>query len=176
MDKTDKMMIGGMAAAMVIVTLLVGYFMIVPYMADRSWGADGELDLTISSEQTSMDVNETMTVTYTLTNTGDTDLRVIADFGMFGPGMSLYDSNGDNVDYQGPMYAPEKDFGGPPDHIILKAGKSRSYTRTFNQGSWDLHEGETYKVVGHYSAYENEISLPNWHGELESNEIFFDIV
>ena len=177
MDKRDKMMIGGMAATMVVVTLLVGYFLIVPYMAERSWGAEGELDLTISSDQTTIDINDSITVTYTLTNIGDTPLRVIADFSFWGPPMSLYDANGDQVDYIGPMYAPEKDFDrGPPDHIVLKAGKSKSYSNTFSQDNWDIQEGQTYKVVGHYSAYENEISLPNWHGELESNEISFNVV
>ena len=177
MDKRDKMMIGGMAGAMLIVTVLVGYFMIVPYMEARSWGADGELELTISSEQTAIDINDSISVTYTLTNVGDTPLRVVADFRYWGPPMSLYDSNGEHVDYIGPMYAMEKDYDrGPPDHIVLKPGKSRSYSNKFSQDNYDIQEGQTYKVVGHYSAYENELSLPNWHGDLESNEIFFDVL
>jgi hypothetical protein len=177
MDKRDKMIIGGMAGAMVMVTLVVGYFMIVPYMEARSWGEDGDLELTISSQETSVDINDSISVTYTLTNVGDTPLRVVVDFSMWGPPMSLYDSNGDHVDYIGPMYSIEKDYySGPPDHIVLKPGKSKSYSNSFSRDSWDIQEGQTYRVVGHYSAYENEISLPNWHGDLESNEIFISVL
>jgi hypothetical protein len=176
MDKMDKMMIGGMAAAVAVVMLLVGYFMIIPYMAERSWGADGDLDLGISADKATMALDDVISVTYTLTNTGDTDLRVIADFGPWGPPVSVMDSNGDHVEYIGPMYSKEKMSAGPPDYFVLKAGKSKSFTESISGNMYELRSNETYQLLGHYTAYEDEIPLPHWVGELESNAVFFDIV
>ena len=171
MRKKFAIMIGSLVAVLIVVLLitLIAY----PYIQARSWGAKGQLSLTLTSDKTTMGINESINVTYTLTNTGSTDLRVIEPNG--GYMFRVYYLNDTSVEWVGPSYAPPAD---PTDGslITLKPNRSISLTDRISTWGWDLKQNSSYKAVGTYSSINGGLlTLPHWQGELRSNELLFQV-
>ena len=162
-------------AAIVIVVVLA---LVIPirymFYSVYSWGADGELELTIELDQPKMDMVHDNSFSYTLKNTGDTDVRVLWGYSM--TPFYIYDSNGTRVHWTGPEFEPP-----PPatndDLIVLKAGGSKIRSYRLSHRDWAIESNQTYKLVAYYYCGEHSsISLPHWTGRVESNEVSFEVV
>ena len=166
----------------IIIFLLIFYFIIYPYtLGDKSWGEDGELSLEISIDKTELTLNNSLNVTFTLQNIGDSDLRVISHF-LFS--IRIYDLTNNTVNYTGeigifPILKND-------DLEILHSKKSLTsgYRIKYNYDpreneyyDWEFDINKAYRVIGHYNSGDhNEITLPYWKGELRSNELYFTVI
>jgi hypothetical protein len=165
MKKSTKIVI-------VIVVLILVFALVVPIYMTYSWGEKGELDLTISLDKDTIDIDGTITVTWTLENVGDTKVRIIPPSRGH---IRITDSNGTRVWDRGP------DFEAPPpptnrDLRVFKPGETITMKRSINDKDWELRSNETYSVYGFYTSVEEEsVTLPFWKGELQSNKETFTI-
>jgi hypothetical protein len=136
------------------------------------WGREGDPELTIALDAETMPLDGSITCIYTITNAGDSDLRVLPPSPF---SLALVDSNNTSVQWVGPVYAPPPPYTND-DLITLKAGESRSWDVIISGSRWDLRANETYKVVARYkSREEGRVTLPYWRGELTSNEVRFSV-
>ena len=158
----------------IIIFLLIFYFVIYPYTwGDKSWGEDGELSITLSTNENTMDINDSLNITQTMKNNGSSKIRVITPFMSQ---IKLYDSNNSLVEWVGPWVDPP----GPPtnDNLkVLKPGESFSFIHIITTELWDLIQNETYRCIVHYyMGKQSMVTLPYWKGEIWSNGVYFNVV
>lgn len=174
--KRKGAVIAGTIIAIVVVVILLIYFLFIPYYLEQSWGAEGELELTLTADSTTMDMDGTLNLSYTLRNVGDTDLRILH------PSMSIcfapigvYNSTGRSIeDVMCPDCMPPvmKD----EDLHLLKAGEMVSFRYVISNGSFLLVRGETFHAhARYYEGHHERITLPYWKGELESENVYFTV-
>jgi len=162
-----------LAVAMLIAAGTAGYHYITVY----SWGADGRLSLELEGDAINMSVNDTSTTRYILSNTGDTDLRVLWTEPCLGVRL-FHSGNNTSVRWLGPAVKPVPDSYFTNDKLaVVNAHSSISGMAQVSKELWDIRQNETYKLVVYLwckSTYP-DITVPYWKGTLKSNEIRINV-
>jgi hypothetical protein len=154
-----------------VVVLVVGLLVCDFAYGPMSWGRDGDLELTIEVDPGTMPFDGAISCNYTLTNTGDTDLRVLLPSR---PWISIYETNDTSVRWVGPVTG--RGHFTDDDLVTIRAGMSRSWELDISSQRWGLSANETYRVVGFLTTEGPDgVTLPHWQGELTSNEVTFDV-
>ena len=137
-----------------------------------TWGENGELDLTIALDAPSMPPNGSIGCRYTLTNVGDTDLRILPPWDLV---LSIIGPDNRTLQYTGavPMLRPYED----DDLVTLRPGQSWHMDLTISASNWDLRANETYGVRAVYEMGEqSSVRLPYWQGEVWSDTVPFSVM
>jgi hypothetical protein len=146
----------------VVIMLLLGYFLIVPYKVNHD-----KLTLRIKAATATMDINGSVDLTILLTNNGRTPVNVLRYHGI---DVEVLHPNGTMVHWDGPMESmalPSND-----DVHSLGPGQSFSYDSRLSSKYWALEENVTFGVHATYHAPKySTVTLPYWTGELVSNRI-----
>jgi len=182
-------------AVMVLPAIILCAFIYPPY----TWGGEGTLSLSISMDKNTMGINDSMTVTLTLKNTGNQKVRVSEDDTSFQ--ISVTDENGNAVRSVSMM--PMKDYSVAPGYssgnVMKELAPGAVMTQSFGihnysgfdpnnsryeyryQGQYpdgfDIQAGHMYKVIGTCSCSNTEgfPTLPHWAGSLKTEEQPFTV-
>ena len=155
---------------MLLVVSISTYFI---YFEPRSWGDDGDLVISISTDKTEINITDTINVTFTFHNDGDSDLRIVPPM-YHTKYIQIYDSNNTLVKYIGPLVA--RPLLNNDDLETLKSNDVKSYSWSISNSIFDIRSNETYRMVGHYPKQSKEdITLPFWTQELFSREIIIQV-
>jgi hypothetical protein len=162
----------------IIITIILAIIIlssIVIYAALFSWGEEGDLILTISIDKKEFQINDTVLITVSLDNIGDTKMRVLNIDSYFKP--IITDKNGTIIW----MFTIEEFDRGPlnnADLRILNSGSSISKDYYIDIHPDFFDEGSNYNLYAEYFADlsdDGRIFLPYWKGSLESNVINFTV-
>ncbi len=156
---------------LVVTTVAIALMTYALLVKPLAWGEDGELELSIVLEAPSMSSNGSIGCRYTLTNVGDTDLRILPPWDLV---LSIVGPDNRTVQYTGavPMLRPYEDG----DLITLRSGQSWHMDLTISTSDWELRANETYGVRAVYEMGEqSSVGLPHWRGEVWSDTVPFSV-
>ena len=156
----------------VVVVMVVAAVMVLYTIVPIFWGGDGELELTLTLDSSTMPLNGSITVHYKLTNVGSNSIRILPPYW---EGLVIVDSNNSAVEYHGPAV----DIGPyqNKDLVTLRAGESWSHNMAIDTYYWALAPNETYTVHAVYSMGEEfEVWLPYWQGSISSRAVEFTVI
>jgi len=139
----------------------------------------GELELSLISNNTVLDLNKSLELNFRLKNNGSIPLKVVNFKYWLMLHLHVVDSNGnyyalkDYVDGIMPFYYSNNNL------IDLYPGESIVWTTYFVPYSWDVKELGEYTLsasYGYHSEQALDVTIPHWQGGVESNEIIIQIV
>lgn len=174
--KRKGAIIAGAIVTVVVVVILLVQFVLIPMYSGQSWGAEGDLTLSLTADRASMDLDGSLNLTYTLRNVGDTDVRLIyPTFHRCFSNVGIFNRTGQHV------YGPPCPDHMPPlmkddDLHVLRSGEMVSFKVVITNDSYHMEKGETYHAFARYYSGDHErITLPYWKGELGSEKVYFDV-
>ena len=134
------------------------------------WGGEGSLSLSITLSTNSTGTDDPINVTYTLTNNGTTNLRVLFPR-WFTPTdlITFKDENGSVIQCH-------IDYDRPPDPInddLVKVKPGENVTRIIeiSTSDYSFENNSQYSVMGQYKIVDHAtISRSYWIGEIFSND------
>jgi len=156
--------------SIIIIMIISTYFFIIkPF----TWGDKSDLILTLSCNQNEMNINDSVEITYKLTNIGNNNLRILYPIGQR---INLIDQNNNSIAWIGPDYPTPPDPTNKDLHK-LKEGKNYSIIYTISFEHWKIQSNSTISIEGIYiSGDQSKLWLPFWKGELYSNIIDIEIL
>jgi hypothetical protein len=161
-----------LAVAMLIAAGTAGYY----YISVYSWGAEGRLSLELEGDTVNMTVNDTSTTRYILSNTGDTDLRVLWTEPCLRVRLFHFNNNTSVQRLSPPARSYPESFFTNDKLVVVKAHSSIFATAQISKEQWNIRPNETYKWVV-YLLCESypEITVPYWNGAIKSNEVIVNV-
>jgi hypothetical protein len=186
----------GIAIAVMVLPALIVCALVFPAY---TWGGEGALSLGLSTNKDSIGLNDSMTVTLTLKNTGNQKVRVSEDDTSFQ--ISVTDENGNAVRFISMVkmmdYSVAPGYSGgnvmkelAPGAVMTQSfgihnysgfdpNNSRDEYRYHGQypDGFDIQAGHMYKVIGKCSCSNTEgfPTLPHWSGSLKTEERTFTV-
>jgi hypothetical protein len=157
-------------AVIIVILLLAVYFL--PDIIEKSWGEEGELEITLTATNSEMTRNGTLEFKYTLKNVGHTKVRIVDD----GYGYLVYNLNGTRVEFIGPLpdTAPPKITD--KSLIVLEPGDQKVRSMTLYGEGWDIQKDTSYDITGCYWTNDyDEVTLPYWKEDIESKGLRFNV-
>ena len=165
-----KIILIGCITFIVIIMIILSIYHF--YIKPHSWGEEGQLQLILTSDRSDMNINESINITYTIKNIGNSNLRILYPIG---PQIQIFNSTNSSVNWIGPIMDPPSSPTNSNLHV-LKKGETKSFNYIISSGHWDLKSNETYRIkASYYSGVQDQISLPYWKGKVYSNELFFNV-
>jgi len=156
----------------VVVVLMVPVVMVLYTIGPIFWGGDGELELTLTLDSSTMPLNGSITCHFILRNVGSSSIMILPPYR---GGLVIVDSNDSVVEYSGDEVdrAPYQN----KDLVMLRAGESWNDDMAISTIYWALAANVTYSVHAAYSAGEEaEIWLPYWQGSIVSRTVEFTVI
>ena len=156
----------------VVVVMVVAAVMVLYAIVPIFWGGDGELELTLTLDSSTMPLNGSITCHYILRNVGSSSVRILPPF--WG-GLRIVDSNGSAVEYHGPA-ADRRPYMNE-DLVTLRAGESWSQNLGIDESLWAITANGTFRVSAVYTVgEESEVWLPYWQGSISSRAVEFTVI
>ena len=164
----------------IIVIAIIASILIAYQYSPYSWGDKGTLEISISLDETNITINNTINTTVVIRNIGDTKVRILPTTRID----VFYESNGtlvERIDLMSGYYIP-------PDNsklIILEPDQNYTFTNFISPPNdlvshyWNLNDNTTYfaqvRFLTFSDSHYEDITLPYWTGEIESNTVDFHI-
>jgi hypothetical protein len=159
------------AIILIVVLSLVYYFFF--------YGANGEIQMTVEAVEDHIQVNSTFSVRVTITNIGETGVRIIkpelsSDLELRYPNGTLAKtwrtSRWDNLGWE---EFPEYHFN---DLYVLSPGKSTDFIVTFYSSENNIDIPGNYTIKGYYESYNySNLIVSMWKGYIYSDIVTFTV-
>ena len=168
----------------IIVIAIIASILIAYQYSPYSWGDKGTLEISISLDKTNITINNTINATVTIENIGDTKIRILSTYDG-GSRMDVYYKSNGTLLERNDVFSR---YFIPPDNsrlIIIEPGQNYTFTNLISPPDddvsyiWMLSENTTYFAQARFlkfsDSYYEDITLPHWTGELESNTVDFHV-